>query len=254
MSAAHYAPMATSSVFLTGASRGIGRALAVRLAARGLHVCLAARDQEALESVRAEIEAGGGEASVWPLDVSDPARVTEVMRAADDAREGIELVVANAGVTVGRWSGKMTYDDIASVIDVNVRGATATLLALLPAMVARGRGHLVGVSSLARYRASPKMAAYSASKAYFSAFVEGLRLDLQRTQIAVTDIRPGFVETDLVQGMKRMPFLIGAEDAAARIDRAIQGRVRVAEFPLPMATLVRAASNLPDALYERAVR
>ena len=148
----------------------------------------------------------------------------------------------------------MTYEDIEKVLLVNIHGATATLLALLPLMVERKRGHLVGVSSLARYRATPKMAAYSASKAYFSTFMEGLRLDLQRTGVSVSDIRPGFVDTELVQGMKQMPFLIDADEAARRIHEAIRKRARVAEFPFPMARLVRAMSTLPDAVYERAMR
>ena len=242
------------TAFLTGASRGIGRALALKLAADGTHVCLAARSEDALIAVRDEITAAGGSASVWALDVSDANAVREVMRAADEAHDGIDLVIANAGVTVGRWSGKMTYEDIEKVLLVNIHGATATLLALLPLMVERKRGHLVGVSSLARYRATPKMAAYSASKAYFSTFMEGLRLDLQRTGVSVSDIRPGFVDTELVQGMKQMPFLIDADEAARRIHDAICKRARVAEFPFPMARLVRAMSTLPDAVYERAMR
>jgi len=246
--------MAASNIFITGASRGIGRAVAHTLAREGHHLCLAARDTEALTQVQEEITSAGGTASVCTVDVTDAELLSARMRDADDTVGGFDTVIANAGVTVGRWSGKMTYEDIAPVIDVNIKGAAATMLALLPRMVARKRGHLVGISSLAQYRATPKMAAYCGSKAFFSAFMEGLRLDLQTTGVAVTDIRPGFVATDLVVGMKRMPFLLTPEQAAQKIVSAIRRQVRVAEFPFPMARLMRTLSRLPDVAYERAMR
>jgi short-subunit dehydrogenase len=246
--------MAASKIFITGASQGIGRAVALTLASEGHHLCLAARNTDALTQVRDEITSAGGTATVCTVDVTEPEALTRSMREADDDLGGFDTVIANAGVTVGRWSGKMTYEDIAPILDVNVKGAAATMLALLPRMVARKRGHLVGISSLARYRATPKMAAYSASKAFFSAFMEGLRLDLQTTGVAVTDIRPGFVDTELVAGMKRMPFLLSPDQAAQKIVSAIHRQVRVAEFPFPMARLMRTLARLPDAAYERAVR
>lgn len=243
--------MSASNIFITGASRGIGRAVAQALGREGHHLCLAARNTEALAEVQDEITRAGGSASLYAVDVTEPDALRARMLEADDAVGGIDTVVANAGVTVGRWSGKMTFEDIAPVLDVNIKGAAATMLALLPRMVARNRGHLVGISSLAQYRATPKMAAYSGSKAFFSAFMEGLRLDLQRTGVDITDVRPGFVQTDLVAGMKRMPFLITPEQAAQKIVTAIQRRARVAEFPFPMARIVRALSHLPHAAYER---
>jgi short-subunit dehydrogenase len=146
----------------------------------------------------------------------------------------------------------MKYDELAKVLEVNVLGASATLIAALPRMCARGRGQLVGVSSLARYRATPKMAGYSASKAFLSSFLEGLRLDLQGTGVAITDIRPGFVKTDIIEGIKNPPFVMEAERAASIMATGIEQKKRVIEFPLPMATLAKGAALLPNALYEQA--
>lgn len=242
--------MGYKRAFITGASSGIGEGLARRLARRGIHVAIAARREARLVEIAAEIEREGGKASVYPLDVSDPHVVTETLQRADDELDGIDLVVANAGVTLGRWAGKARYDDFEKVIDVNVRGAAATLVALLPRMVERKEGHIVGVSSLAKYRATPKMASYSASKAFLASFLEGLRIDLQSIPIHVTDIRPGFVKTDIVEGMKKMPFLIEVEQAVDHMERGILAKRRVVEFPAPTAIAAHGMGLVPPAVWD----
>jgi short-subunit dehydrogenase len=242
---------APRTALVTGASAGIGAAVAKRLAAGGTEVALCARRTDALAEVRDAIVADGGRARVYELDVTDPTRVYDVLQRADDDLEGIDLVIANAGVARGRWSGKLRWSDVAPILEVNVIGATATLTALLPRMVGRERGHLVGISSLAAYRGLAKQATYSASKAYLSTFLEGLRVDLRTTRISVTDIRPGFVETALTAGGKSMPFMVDVETAAKEIVGAIHSRKSVHAFPLPTATLMRSVSTLPNVLYDR---
>src|SRR6516162_9505903 len=123
------------TAFVTGASSGIGRELARRLAREGVEVAISARREDQLQSLVEEITAEGGRARAYPLDVANPDSTTETLRRADREMGGIDLVVANAGVSRHRWSGKLTYQDCADIIDVNVRGAVATLTALLPAMV-----------------------------------------------------------------------------------------------------------------------
>ena len=243
------------TAFITGASSGIGRALALRLARDGVHVALSARRRDALEDLARDIERRCGKADIYPLDVSDPARVEATLRGADDDLGGIDLVVANAGVSGGqRWSGELDYEATAEVISVNVQGAVATLLALMDRMVERRRGHLVGVSSLAQYRGLPRSATYSASKAFLSTFLEGLRVDLRQAGLAVTDVRPGFVETAMTAGnTHRMPFMVQAPDAAEIIVRGIEKRSPVVAFPWQLATVVRSAALLPPSLYDRAV-
>ena len=241
------------SAFITGASSGIGAALAKRLAQSGIEVGLAARRETELAVLAEEIRAAGGRAKVYPLDVTDAPAVTRTVLRADEELGGLDLVIANAGVGKSRWSGKLSWEDCEPTLQVNVIGATATLLAAVPAMVERGRGHLVGVSSLAAYRGLPKNAVYSASKAYLSILLEGLRIDLASAEIAVTDIRPGYVKTAMTEGNKKMPFLLEAEGAAREIMDAIAARKDVHAFPFPMAMGMRSVASLPNAIYDRLV-
>ena len=242
------------TAFVTGASSGIGAGLCKRLAEHGLEVVLAARREVELRALADEIEASGGKARVCPLDVADPQAVVETMHRVDDELEGIDLVVANAGVGKSRWSGKLRWDDCAPTIAVNVAGATATLTALVTRMVKRERGHLVGVSSLAGHRGLPRNAAYSASKAFLSTFLESLRVDLRSTALTVTDIQPGFVKTPMTEGNPRMPFLMEVDRAVQEIVDAIAARKGVHAFPLPLALGVRSMGTLPNAIYDHLVQ
>jgi short-subunit dehydrogenase len=121
-------------------------------------------------------------------------------------------------------------------------------------MVERKRGHLVGISSMAQYRGLPKSAVYSASKAFLSTFLEGMRVDLRSAGISITDVRPGFVRTELTAKNKHpMPWLMNADQAADIIARGIEKREPVVAFPWQLAAVVRSASVLPPAIYDRAV-
>ncbi len=242
------------TAFITGASSGIGKAISLRLAADGYHLALAARRVELLEDLAANIRSKGGEARVYPVDVADTDAITAAVRAADEAFGGLDLVIANAGVGRQRWAGKASFDDVESTLQINILGAAATLLAVLPKMVERGRGHVVGVSSLAGYRGLPKSAAYSGSKAFLRIFLEGLRIDLRGTGVAVTDVQPGFVRTPMTDDNKNpMPFLVEPEAAADQIARGIARRASVVTFPWQLATLVRSAQALPNGLWDRAL-
>lgn len=238
------------TALITGASRGIGRALAEELAGRGYDVALVARTASALEGVAASVEAAGRRAFVRPADVRDVDAIAAAVKDASAALEGLDVVVANAGVARGRWSGKLTYEDCADVIDVNVRGAVATLLAALPGMLERGRGTLVGISSVVAYRGVPKLAAYSGSKAFLSSFLDVLRVDLRKTPVRVVDVRPGYVATDLLEG-RRPPGTVDAATAARRIARGIERGAPVVTFPWHLAALMRLLRCMPPALYDR---
>ncbi|HVH97933.1 MAG TPA: SDR family NAD(P)-dependent oxidoreductase [Enhygromyxa sp.] len=241
------------SALITGASSGIGAALAKHLAAKGTHVVLAARREDALRELADAIATAGGKATIEVLDVSDPERTEARIRELDEAR-AFDLVIANAGIGGSKWSGKLSWADCKPIIDVNVCGAVATLTGALPGMVARGLGHLVGISSVAQYRGLPKSAAYCASKAFLSVFLEGLRVDLHGTGVSVTDVRPGFVETPLTEGKQSMPFLVDVEYAANTIAKALERKRKVLVFPPQMAAVGHLLEWIPDAIYEPVVR
>jgi short-subunit dehydrogenase len=239
-------------VFITGASSGIGRALAVELGRRGAAVGLLARRAEALRDVAGEVEKAGGKALALPADVRNAG---EVEKAAARIRElwgHIDVLVANSGVGMITPGTNFRADEVTEVITINTIGVINSVAAVLPDMIARRGGHLVAISSLAAYRGLPKSCAYSASKAAVSTFFESLRVDLQGTGVDVTTIHPGFIKTPLTAGRKgRLLFLMELDDAIRRIVRAIEARRRTYAFPWQLAGLVRLLKLVPDALYVR---
>jgi short-subunit dehydrogenase len=240
---------------ITGASSGIGRGLAVEIARRGAKVGLIARRVEVVDEVMREIESSGGTALPLPADVQSE----ESLRAAADklrAQLGpIDILIANAGIGPTRDAAKYSAAEVSDVINVNVIGASNSVAAVVPEMVARGSGHLVVISSLAAYRGLPRSAAYCASKAAVSAFFESLRLDLEPRGIAVTIIHPGFIKTPLTSGREnQMPFLMELDDAIAKMVRAIEKRRKRYSFPWQLATIVRAGMIMPIWMYDRISR
>jgi short-subunit dehydrogenase len=241
-------------VFITGASSGIGRSLAVELGRRGASLGLLARRAETLLEIAKEVEEAGGHALALPADVRD----AEAVRVAANQLRGkfgrVDVLVANAGVGVTTDAKNLEAKEVADVIGINVLGAVNSVAAVLPAMVEQGSGQLVAISSLAAYRGLPKSAAYCASKAALSAFFESLRVDLRESGIDVTIIHPGFIKTPLTAGREaHMPFLMELDDATGKIIRAIERRKKSIAFPWQLATIVRAAMLMPVPLYDRIV-
>jgi short-subunit dehydrogenase len=244
-------PVTYANALITGASSGIGRALAERLARKGTHVVVAARRQAELDTLVESIERAGGSAEALVLDVADSDAAFATIQALD-ARLPLDLVVANAGIATPTPAKRIEWKKVAQVFDINVLGATATLCAPIAGMLQRGRGHIVGVASLAGYRGLPGSAAYSSSKAALIAFLDSLRVDLARTPIAVTTICPGYIVTDLTADKPRgtMPFLMPLDEAADIIERAIEARVPLCAFPAPMAALARTALVMPTSMFD----
>ncbi|WP_394843829.1 SDR family NAD(P)-dependent oxidoreductase [Pendulispora brunnea] len=247
--------MQPSNVFITGASSGIGRALALEYARRGAHVAIAARHEEDLARVAVDIAACGGKASVHPLDVADADAVFETVRRVDRELGSLDMVIANAGVGSYGHISTMPWAHVARVLDVNVRGAMATLAAAVPIMLAQQRGHLVGVSSLAGRRGMPHSAVYSASKAALSTFVESMRIELAPAGVFATDVQPGFVDTPLVtRGRHPTPWMWSPQKAAHVIVRRLERAPAVIAFPWPLNALSAINRMLPPFLYDRLAR
>ncbi len=243
------------TALITGASSGIGRELALELARRGWRVALMARRREALEDLARSVAAAGGEADVAVADVNDAAAVASGV-AALAARYGpIELAVANAGVSQSGPVAKIDPAAARVILRTNVEGTLNLIAAVLPSMLERKSGHIVGIASLAGFRGLPGSAIYSASKAAMRALLEGARVELAPKGILVTTINPGFIRTPMTAAHQfRMPFLMDADEAARRIADAIEARKTELSFPLPMALFVRLSRFLPNAIWDRASR
>jgi short-subunit dehydrogenase len=242
--------MTPRTVFITGASSGLGRGLALHYARAGATVHAVARRKAELDSLAAEVPEGRIRPLV--LDVTDSDRlVAAIHRAEETASGALDLVIANAGLGATTHARKMDWTLVKRVLDVDATAAAVTLAAALPAMVARNAGQLVAVSSLAAFRGMPGHSAYCASKAALHVFMESLRVDLRGTGVRATTVYPGFVKTEMTAKNRfPMPFLVELPDAVRTMVRGIEKGKPVIAYPLPMVAMVRSLSALPRSLYE----
>lgn len=241
---------------VTGASSGIGWELARQLAEQGWQVGLVARRRDRLEELARHIATQGGTALVVPADVGQRQQAEQAYRTVRDQLGPPELVIANAGV--GRptlLEPAVNLDDVEEMIRTNLLGVIYTLSAAVPDMLARRRGHLVAISSLAGYRGLPGESAYCASKAAVNVYLDGLRIHLRGTGVQVTTVCPGFVKTPMTEHNNfYMPGLLEAPDAARRILRAIRSGRKVYNFPWHVHLLVKLSRWVPDAWMQRVMR
>lgn len=241
------------TIFLTGASSGIGEALAIALARRGATLGLLARREELLKEIAGKCEQAGGRARYFAADVTDAEAVAKAAESLRNEFGRIDVLIANAGIGGNNSETRnLNAAAVAKVININLLGAVNAVSAVLPSMLENKSGHLVAVSSLAGFRGLPKSAAYSASKAGMTAFFESVRLDVQSKGVAVTIIQPGFIKTPLTSGRNnKMPFLMELEDSIPHFINAIERRKKFAAFPWQLATFVRLGKILPAALYDK---
>ncbi|MFY1830489.1 SDR family NAD(P)-dependent oxidoreductase [Myxococcus fulvus] len=249
------AEMSYRTALVTGASSGLGRGLALWLARRGLRVFAAGRRLPQLRALAAEAQAAGATVEPVELDVSRAEPLMEKLRELDSECGGLDLVIANAGVGGVTHGKRLEWDKVRSIIDTNVTGAAATLTAVLPSMVERRRGHVVGISSLAAHRGLAGHAAYSASKAFLGTFMESLRVDLAGTGVCVTCIFPGFVKSEMTAANHfPMPFLMETDAAVELMGSAILRGETELSFPWQLAIPSRMAKVLPNLLFDAAAR
>lgn len=237
-------------VFLTGASSGIGAALARHYGARGATLGLVGRRAEALREVGRE---AGSAFEAYPCDVRE---LGAVKAAAEDfiARHGVpDIVIANAGISHGTLT-EYAEDarSFAEILEVNVLGMVHTFHPFVEPMRREKRGRLAGIASVAGFRGLPGASAYSASKAAAIRYLEALRVELRGSGVGVTTVCPGYVASPMTaRNPYPMPFLIEADDAARRIARVIDGGRSFAVIPWQMAIVGRIFAVLPNVLYDR---
>ena len=236
-------------VFITGASSGLGRAIAARYAAQGAALGLAARRSVELQAFAAGLNTP---CSTYGFDVRDADAVREAAADFTSTHGCPDAVIANAGVSIGTVAERAEdLPILREVLEINVIGIAHTFQPFIAAMRAAGRGRLVGIASVAGYRGLPGSGAYSASKAAAIAYLESLRVELHGSGIGVTTICPGYVATPMTaRNPYPMPFILSADVAAARIVRAIEQNRTYAVIPWPMAIVARVLRLLPNALYD----
>jgi short-subunit dehydrogenase len=222
---------------ITGASTGIGHALAHELARRGYDLVLLARRVADVPN-----------AISISCDVTDAAAVRDAVQ-----KHGpFDLAIANAGVSIPIHAENFSIGDAEHVLRVNLFGVLYLYDAVIASMMERRRGRFVGVASIAGLRGLPGAGPYSASKAAVQAFLEAARVELASHGVGVTIVNPGFVATPMTEKNRfRMPFLMQADEAAVVIADGIESGKRVIEFPRPMSILMRTVRYIPDALYDR---
>ena len=244
------ATAASPVVFITGASSGIGRALARHYAAQGATLGLAARRGAELARLATELPAA---AESYTCDVRDGAALREA--AADFIRKRgcPDIVIANAGVSGGTLTEHaVDTEPFEEIIAVNLTGMMKTFQPFVGAMRAARRGKLVGIASVAGYRGLPGAAAYSASKAAAIAYLEALRVELQPSGIRVITVCPGYIATPMTAANPYpMPFLLSADSAARKIARVVDRGRNYAVIPWQMAIVAPVLQLLPNWLFDR---
>jgi hypothetical protein len=237
-------------VFITGASSGIGAALARHYAAQGATLGLAARRAAQLQTLAATLSA---QVSIYQLDVTDSAALTAAAQEFT-LRHGVpDIVIANAGISAGtRADLAADIGVLSDIMRTNVVGLAATLQPFVAPMRERGSGVLVGIASLAGFRGLPGAGAYSASKSAAIAWLEALRIELHGSGVNVVTICPGFIATPMTAVNRNpMPFLLEAPEAARRIARAIGAKKRLAIIPWQMRLVFFFLRRMPNWLYDR---
>lgn len=231
--------MSKRSIVITGASDGIGKALAWEMAARGYNLGLSARRIGLLETLKGEIQKKypAINVCVQAMDVTDYDQQESVLSALHQQLGTIDILVVNAGIATSGKVGIMPLSDQLSVINTNLNGAIATISTGLKIFRKQGYGHLVGTSSIAAFRGLSRNAAYCASKSGLTTFMEAVRVETLKENIDITILHPGYIDTDINRSLASRPFVIDVEKGARLYANLIERKVAsstVPQFPWNM--------------------
>jgi len=238
-------------VGITGASSGIGRALAIALSRQGASVGLISRRHFELLKLENSLRLEGGKVASCPADCRNPNEMDEAIKKLESALGPTDVMVASAGVGYPTAIDLTNLEQTTETFETNVLGVIHAFRAVLPGMIHRKSGQLAAVSSLAAFKGFPGESAYCASKAAVNTFLEGMRIRLKGTGVVVTTICPGFVKTPMTDiNNFHMPFLVSADSAAQKIMKALENRKSVACFPWQVSALVGLLRLCPDRLIQ----
>lgn len=242
-------------IFITGASKGIGKALALEYAKNGAVLTLASRNISALEVLADYINNNGGKALAIECDVTDKLSVKNAVEISSKFMDGIDLAILNSGISNTEWFNNYTTDNLTNTINTNLFGVAYNIEYLLPIMKSQGFGTIAGVSSLADFRGVPGSSSYNAAKIALSHLLQAARIELKNTGIDIVTVRFGFVRTDMTAKHKGyLPFLIEADDAAQRIIKGLEAGKKIINFPLPTFWGTQLMKFMPSSLYEAMIK
>lgn len=239
---------------ITGASSGIGAALAQRFARHGGHVVLVARRKDKLAEVAATILAAGGSAEAYACDVTDGDAVRACVAETVRRHGGIDRLILNAGGGGRTPPEQLTAAEMYAAFDLNVLGVAHFVEAALPTLLKQGGGQIVAVGSIAGFRGLPHAASYGAAKAALMNYMESLRIDLAPKGIAVTLAAPGFIVSRDTRRKRGKPLSMPLDPAADLLTEAILARKPYVSFPWRLAWIARVMRLLPAGLYDRLIR
>lgn len=239
--------MTRKTVFLTGASSGLGKGMAKEFAQRGYDLVLTARRLELLEEIAEELSRDyTAKVVVKALDVCNSSAVLEALQESHQQLGRLDVVIANAGIGVSGRTGSVAMGDLERMIDVNVKGLIATVEAALPLLRQQSSGQIVGISSVAGSRGLPGGGVYGATKAAVTTYLEAVQAETQDEAIDVTILAPGYIDTPINQGAKSRPFVIPAEAGCKKLVDAIERRKSFAFVPgWPWSILAPVLRRLP---------
>ena len=239
----------TKTVLITGATRGLGQNPARQFAARGYRLALTGRKQADLDRLGAELAEQAADIVLETLDVSNFDAIGEVIERCAQRLGGLDIVVVNAGVGTNTPAGKGHFEQIRQTIDINLTAAIATCEAAVELFRKQGHGQIVGITSVAAVRGTRGQGAYCASKAGFGRYLESVRLETRREAIVVTELAPGYIDTDLNRSIPNRPFLVTADKGTKIMADLIERKVSFRYVPpWPWTLVAQVLKWLPDSV------
>jgi short-subunit dehydrogenase len=243
------------NVIIFGASRGIGKALALEYASAKSNLILFSRNIDGFEELSKDISNLGCTLYFKKCDVSIKSEVKDAVEFAVNKFDTIDLAIINSGVGSPEWMVNFNSEDFKNIHKINVFGIAHGLEYLIPVMINQGYGTIAGVTSLADVRGYPGSAGYCSSKAAASVLLESARVELKKHNIRIITVRPGFVKTAMTDKNEfYMPFLMNTDKAAGKIMKGIEKNKSIVQFPFFTVNLTRLVKFLPNFIYDPLIR